>query len=46
MSTALEELMHAALAAAPNRRDDALAVLRGQLAAIDPPRTPRLTNPT
>ena len=36
MSTALEELMHAALAAAPDRRDDALAVLRGQLAAIDP----------
>jgi excisionase family DNA binding protein len=48
MSTALEELMHAALVAAPNRRDDALAVLRGQLAAIDPaktvpPREPYLT---
>ena len=39
MSTALEELMHAALAAAPDRRDDALAVLRGQLAAIDPAKT-------
>jgi hypothetical protein len=44
MSTALEELMHAALAAAPDRRDDALAVLRGQLAAIDPLR-PKPTSP-
>jgi predicted DNA-binding transcriptional regulator AlpA len=34
--SALEELMHAALAAPENRRDHALAVLRGQLAAIDP----------
>jgi predicted DNA-binding transcriptional regulator AlpA len=45
MSTALEELMHAALVAAPDRRDDALAVLRGQLAAIDPAKTPPTHEP-
>lgn len=34
--SALEELMHAALAAPPERQEDALSVLRGQARTVDP----------
>jgi excisionase family DNA binding protein len=43
--SALEELMHAALAAPPQRQEDALSVLRGQTRTVDPNEAPPINEP-